>query len=76
MGFHFFNILIFNGQKCLFAYMITDQSFIRDNHSNGTVGGFLKQSITKNSDVSIVSAYFTIYAYPPMSGKMSRRIGS
>ena len=38
-------------------------SSIRDNHSNGNVGDFLKQAITKDSDVSIVSAYFTIYAY-------------
>jgi hypothetical protein len=36
---------------------------IRDNHSHGTVGDFLKQVIGNNSDVSIVSAYFTIYAY-------------
>lgn len=39
------------------------KSAIRDNHSHGTVGDFLKQAITKNSDISIVSAYFTIYAY-------------
>ncbi|MFQ5687587.1 MAG: phospholipase D-like domain-containing protein, partial [Candidatus Scalindua sp.] len=38
-------------------------SAIRDNHSNGNVGDFLKQAITKDSDISIVSAYFTIYAY-------------
>lgn len=38
-------------------------SAIRDNHSHGTVGDFLKQAISTNSDVSIVSAYFTIYAY-------------
>ena len=36
---------------------------IRDNHSHGTVGDFLKEAITANSEVSIVSAYFTIYAY-------------
>jgi len=38
-------------------------SAIRDNHSHGTVGDFLKQAVLKNSEVSIVSAYFTIYAY-------------
>lgn len=38
-------------------------SAIRDNHSNGAVGDFLKQAITKDSEISIVSAYFTIYAY-------------
>jgi hypothetical protein len=38
-------------------------SSIRDNHSHGTVGDFLKHAISDNSEVSIVSAYFTIYAY-------------
>ena len=40
-----------------------DTSAIRDNHNHGTVGDFLKKVILKNSDVAIVSAYFTIYAY-------------
>ncbi|MCG2710849.1 MAG: phospholipase D-like domain-containing protein [Candidatus Omnitrophica bacterium] len=39
------------------------KSFIRDNHSQGTIGDFLKEVVSSNSDVSIVSAYFTIYAY-------------
>lgn len=38
-------------------------SAIKDNHSHGSVGDFLKEVITDNSEVSIVSAYFTIYAY-------------
>jgi hypothetical protein len=38
-------------------------SVIRDNHSHGRVGDFLKQAISTNADISIVSAYFTIYAY-------------
>lgn len=38
-------------------------SSIRDNHKHGNVGDFLKDAILQNSDVSIVSAYFTIYAY-------------
>ncbi len=38
-------------------------SAIRDNHTHGTVGEFLRQAISENSDVSVVSAYFTIYAY-------------
>jgi len=38
-------------------------SAIKDNHKHGTVGEFLKDVITGNSEVSIVSAYFTIYAY-------------
>ncbi|MDR3048380.1 MAG: phospholipase D-like domain-containing protein [Elusimicrobiota bacterium] len=40
-----------------------EHSLIKDNHSYGTVGGFLKEAIKKESKVSIVSAYFTIYAY-------------
>lgn len=40
-----------------------NQSDIRDNHSYGKVGDFLKEEIKPNSIVSIVSAYFTIYAY-------------
>lgn len=38
-------------------------SAIKDNNKHGTVGEFLKDVITENSEVSIVSAYFTIYAY-------------
>ncbi len=38
-------------------------SAIKDNHRHGTVAEFLKTVITGNSEVSIVSAYFTIYAY-------------
>lgn len=47
-------------------------SSIRDNHSHGTVGDFLKQSICINSDVSIVSAYFTIYAYHNLKSNLDR----
>ncbi|MCK9467320.1 MAG: SNF2-related protein [Candidatus Absconditabacterales bacterium] len=38
-------------------------SVIKDNYKNGSVGDFLKEVINKNSEISIVSAYFTIYAY-------------
>jgi hypothetical protein len=38
------------------------QSGIRDNHRRGAVGDFLKEKIKKGSELSIVSAYFTIYA--------------
>jgi hypothetical protein len=38
-------------------------SGIRDNHYCGNVGDFLKPHIQDNSRLSIVSAYFTIYAY-------------
>ncbi len=38
-------------------------SGIRDNHSRGTVASFLEQKIVEGSQLSIVSAYFTIFAY-------------
>ncbi|MCD4655882.1 NgoFVII family restriction endonuclease, partial [bacterium] len=38
-------------------------SSILDNHNNDSVGNFLKKVIIDNSEISIVSAYFTIYAY-------------
>lgn len=38
-------------------------SGIRDNLNRGTVGDFLKEKIKHGSTLSIVSAYFTIYAF-------------
>ena len=43
--------------------MNTDLSSIRDNKDRGPVWKFLTDSIKAESDLSIVSAYFTIYAY-------------
>jgi hypothetical protein len=37
-----------------------NNSAIRDNHKNGSVGDFLIEHIKSNSSASIVSAYFTI----------------
>lgn len=39
------------------------ESGIRDNHKRGSVGDYLKENIEKDSNLSIVSAYFTIYAF-------------
>lgn len=39
------------------------ESGIRDNHRQGSVGEFLMETIGKGADLSIVSAYFTIYAF-------------
>lgn len=39
------------------------KSGIHDNKTRGNVGRYLSEHITPNSDLSIVSAYFTIYAY-------------
>ncbi len=38
-------------------------SGIRDNHTCGTVGDYLKSNIKERSRLSVVSAFFTIYAY-------------
>jgi hypothetical protein len=38
-------------------------SGIRDNYNRGTVGDFLKAKIKPGSTLSIISAYFTIYAF-------------
>ncbi|MEO5360362.1 MAG: phospholipase D-like domain-containing protein [Nitrospirota bacterium] len=45
-------------------------SAIRDNSSHGAVGDFLKQAISANSEVAIVSAYFTIYAYSQLKNNL------
>ena len=36
---------------------------IRDNHTRGSVADFLKARVSEGSNLSIVSAYFTIHAY-------------
>lgn len=38
-------------------------SGIRDNHTRGSIGDFLKSKIVPGSKLSFVSAYFTIYAF-------------
>jgi hypothetical protein len=38
-------------------------TLIRDNKDYGSVGEFLKEVIKEDSDLSVVSAYFTIFAY-------------
>jgi hypothetical protein len=38
-------------------------SGIRDNYRRGSVGEFLKQKIRSGSALSVVFAYFTIYAF-------------
>jgi len=42
---------------------VMSNSGIRDNYTRGTVGNFLKGKIRSGSSLSIVSAYFTIYAF-------------
>lgn len=45
-------------------------SGIRDNHSRGKVADFLQDKISPQSKLSIVSAYFTIYAYEALSAQL------
>ena len=41
-------------------------SGLRDNHTRGNVAEFLLDKIRSGSHLSVVSAYFTIYAYDAM----------
>jgi hypothetical protein len=43
-------------------------SGIRDNRDRGSVGDYLKQHISQGSELSFVSAYFTIYAFENFGG--------
>ncbi|MCA3148952.1 MAG: DEAD/DEAH box helicase family protein [Burkholderiales bacterium] len=43
---------------------------IRDNHTHGKVADFLVEKINAGSHLSIVSAYFTIYAYEALSTEL------
>ena len=45
---------------------------IRDNHSRGNVADFLVEKIAAGSHLSVVSAYFTIYAYEALSAELDR----
>jgi hypothetical protein len=45
------------------ATIKADTKSIRDNYSNGKVGEFLIENLENGSNLSFVTAYFTIYAY-------------
>ena len=47
-------------------------SGIRDNHHRGSIGDFLKEKILQGSDLSFVSAYFTIYAYATLKDQLDQ----
>jgi len=49
----------------------TANSGIRDNYRRGTVGDFLKDKIQAGSSLSIVSAYFTIYAFEALKTQLN-----
>ena len=45
-------------------------SGIRDNHRRDSVGNFLRDKIQSGSRLSIVSAYFTIYAFEALKAQL------
>ena len=47
-------------------------SGIRDNHVRGKVAEFLEQNIQANAKLSVVSAYFTIYAYDALKVALNK----
>lgn len=50
----------------------TNDSGLRDNHTRGTVADFLRAKMQSGSKLSIVSAYFTIYAYDALKAELDR----
>lgn len=50
----------------------TPHSGIRDNHSRGKVASFLADKIASGSKLSVVSAYFTIYAYDALAHELDQ----
>lgn len=50
----------------------TFTSGIRDNYNRGTVADFLREKIQDGSRLSVVSAYFTIYAYDALKDCLDR----
>lgn len=51
---------------------VPNNSGIRDNHTRGRVGDFLTARIEPGSKLSIVSAYFTIYAYDALKSSLEQ----
>src|SRR5262249_3865113 len=49
-----------------------NNSGLRDNYSRGNVADFLRSKIREGSQLSIVSAYFTIYAYDALKSCLNR----
>lgn len=49
----------------------TSTSGIRDNHSRGSVGDFLQHHLKPGSDLDLVTAYFTIFAYDKLRKELN-----
>ena len=47
-------------------------SNMRDNHTRGNVGEFLRERIRARLALSFVTAYFTIYGYAALRRKLER----
>ncbi|MHA1613441.1 MAG: helicase-related protein [Candidatus Thorarchaeota archaeon] len=47
-------------------------SGIWDNHQRGSIGEYLREKILRDSDISFVSAYFTIYAYSALKDQLDK----
>jgi superfamily II DNA or RNA helicase len=45
-------------------------SGIRDNNQHGTMASFFEEYLEQNAEVSIISAYFTIYAFEHLQSKL------
>ena len=52
--------------------MTTPVSGIRDNYVRGTLGDFLREKIREGSGLSVVSAYFTIYAWKALHQELDQ----
>jgi hypothetical protein len=50
----------------------SNNSGLRDNHTRGTVADFLRAKTQSGSKLSIVSAYFTIYAYDALKAELDQ----
>ncbi len=46
-------------------------SGIRDNHSRGSVGDFLRQELRTGADLDIVTAYFTVFAHDKLKAQLN-----
>jgi SNF2 family DNA or RNA helicase len=51
---------------------VPSNSGIRDNHTRGAVADFLKEKIQDGTKLSVVSAYFTIYAFDELKHILNR----
>jgi SNF2 family DNA or RNA helicase len=60
-----------NNETTASAAATVANSGIRDNYVRGTVGDFLSAKIRAGSDLSVVSAYFTIYAFGALQSRLA-----